>query len=99
MEIVTVTETVINLELAFKGKLDTNGVDAISIRFYGLLNNLKKNVLIDFSEVSFLSSSGIRMLLSGLKMTTRDGFNLYITDPSPEIIAVLKMTGLERLLL
>jgi anti-anti-sigma factor len=99
MEIQVLKETALNLELAFKGKLDTNGADAILPRFYGLLENLKKNVLIDFSEVSFLSSSGIRLLLSGLKLTAKEGYKLYITDPVPEITAVLTMTGLERLVL
>ena len=99
MEVRIVNDTEARLELAFAGRLDTNGVDAISTKFYGLVDNLRKSVVIDFSDVVYISSAGIRLLLSGWKMVTKDGFRLYLTDAKPEIIEILKMTGLQEMLL
>ncbi len=94
-----VSENEVNLVLAFKGTLDTNGADSVAHWFYGLLDDINKNVVIDFSGVSYLSSAGIRLLLSGAKLTLRNNFKLYITEPVPDVLKIIKMAGLEELLL
>ncbi len=94
-----VSENEVNLVLAFKGTLDTNGSDSIAHWFYGLLNDIKKNVVIDFSGVTYLSSAGIRLLLSGTKLTLKNDFKLYISEPIPDVLKIIRMAGLEQLLL
>ncbi|MFA6128088.1 MAG: STAS domain-containing protein [Bacteroidales bacterium] len=99
MEMKIIKENEVNLELAFIGKLDTNGADVVAHWFYGLLNDIKKDVIIDFTGVTYLSSAGIRLLLSGWKMASKQGHKLYLTDPKPDIINLLKMAGLNHFLL
>ncbi len=99
MEMKIVSENEVNLVLAFKGTLDTNGADSVAHWFYGLLNDIRKDVVIDFSGVTYLSSAGIRLLISGLKLASRNSCKMYLTDPLPDVLKIIKMAGLEQLLL
>jgi len=86
------------LALSLSGKIDAPGVDAIGTRFLGLLNHLEKNATLDFSEVTYVSSIGIRLLLNGWKMLSREGFRMQIMNISPEIRQVFIIAGFEEML-
>ncbi len=94
-----VSENEVNLVLAFKGTLDTNGADSVAHWFYGLLSDVKKDVVIDFTGVTYLSSAGIRLLLSGAKLASKNSCRMYLTEPLPDVLKIIKMAGLEQLLL
>jgi anti-anti-sigma factor len=50
--------------IAISGRLDATGVDGIETRFTALAAATGKNALVDLSDVTFLASMGIRMLIS-----------------------------------
>ena len=50
--------------LSVEGRLDTPGVDAIETRFAASAVSAAKHVLVDLTEVSILTSMGVRMLIS-----------------------------------
>ena len=84
--------------LSLSGKLDAPGVDIIGTRFLGLINHVEKNVFLDFSEVTYVSSIGLRLLLNGWKMVSREGFRMQIINTSPEIRQVFIIAGFEEML-
>lgn len=86
------------LKIAFSGKLDANKAANEAAKFYALLNNRKSPVIIDFSEISFLSSLGIRMLLTASKDLKRNGYTLKIEGATLEVEKVLLTAGLGELL-
>ncbi|MEI6884103.1 MAG: STAS domain-containing protein [Bacteroidota bacterium] len=98
MELKVVFESNEKLELAFNGRLDVAGTAQIEARFFGFLNHLHKQASINFREVSFISSLGIRLLLQGWKMQQREGFKMIVSDCKPEILKVLQIAGLEDIL-
>jgi anti-anti-sigma factor len=51
-------------KIVLQGRLDTPGVDQIETRFTASVVPAARNTLVDLSEVSFVSSMGIRMLIS-----------------------------------
>jgi anti-anti-sigma factor len=55
-------------------------------------------ILLDFSKTAFLDSSGIGALASSVKMTKNAGIQLAVTNLSPQLQAVLTMTGLDKTL-
>ena len=56
-------------------------------------------VLLDFSELTFMDSSGIRVLVSAMKLAQRCGWELGIRDEMPEHVrSVLRTTGVEPFL-
>jgi len=84
--------------LSLSGKLDAPGVDIIGTRFLGLLNHLEKPVLIDFKEVTYVSSIGLRLLLNGWKMANREGSKMQIINANPDIRQVFVIAGFEEML-
>lgn len=98
MKIKVVNDSDERLDLAFSGKLDAPGVDVIGTMFTGLINNIGKNVFLDFTEVSYVSSIGLRLLLNGWKMAKRGGFSMLIINTSPEVRSIFNTAGFGQML-
>ena len=86
------------LKIAFTGKLDAINLPNVEMKFHALINNQNSPVILDFSEVSFLASLGIRMLLTAAKDVRRQGYDLKIDNASAEIKNVFYMAGLTAML-
>jgi len=89
------TETFKSLSLI--GRLDTRGVDQIEIKFNAIIGNKAKNVLLDFSEVTFLSSMGIRMLITAARISQRNGGKLVILSPQELVHEAIQNASLDEL--
>jgi anti-sigma B factor antagonist len=87
------------LKIAFSGRLDSNYISNNDVRFFALLNGLEAPVVLDFSEVSFLGSLGIRMILMALKDVKRQGYTLKIEHAGSNVKDVFEMTSLGDLLI
>jgi len=86
------------LIIAFSGKLDALGLPSVETKFHALINNQNSPVILDFKEVTFLSSLGIRMLLTAAKDVARQGFILKIDHARDDIRKIIEMAGLSELL-
>ena len=56
-----------------------------------------QSIIFVFTEVSFMDSSGIGMLLNRYKQVKRLGGNLYLTGCSKGILRIIKLSGLEKI--
>src|SRR5215468_7247934 len=65
MQIAPLAERHVKVTLA--GRLDTPGADSIETRFLASLIPDANNAIIDMSQVDFISSMGIRMLVSAAR--------------------------------
>lgn len=83
--------------VALKGRLDTAGVDRIETRFNAVLGS-GGDGLVDLSEVSFLSSLGIRLLLGAAKMLDRRGSKLVLVAPSELVGEALKHSSIDEII-
>jgi len=81
------------LQIAFKGRLDAAGVDEMEVRFLRLLKSTRKNVLIDFSEVTDISSHGIELLLKAWRRVFVNGYLLHIIKLSHEVRHNINIAG------
>lgn len=83
--------------VALRGRLDTLGAEAIDLRF-SVIAGAKRAVVVDLSEVDFLASLGIRVLLTSAKAVQRKGGRLAIIAPEGNVLMVLKTAGMETLI-
>jgi anti-anti-sigma factor len=84
--------------IKLSGRLDIIGTSEIETRFASYCSGEKARVIVDFSEVKFLASIGIRLLTSTAKaMATRDG-RIVLLDPIPEVQHVLDVTGIPAMI-
>ncbi len=58
-----------------------------------------RRIDIDASAVPFIDSAGLRVLLQCHARARRESVELRIVEPSPEVIRLLTMTGLDDVLL
>lgn len=86
------------VNIVFKGMIDANSTAHKAAKFFALLHDLESDVVLDFSKVSFMSSLGIRMILTALKDVRRQGYSLKIEKAPAEIEKVFIIAGLEDLL-
>ena len=83
---------VIVLELA--GELDVAGVDQLAAAAADIPAGA--SVVVDLSDLRFMDSGGLRMLMN-LDLRSRvEGWRLAITEPQPAVARLLQLTGFEE---
>lgn len=78
------------LKVALQGRLDTAGVDRIETRFTATVVPARRPTIVDLSAVPFVSSMGIRMLLSAARALSRDGVSLALYGAQPVVHDTLR---------
>ncbi|HNW50454.1 MAG TPA: anti-sigma factor antagonist [Prolixibacteraceae bacterium] len=82
--------------IAPEGRLDT--VNSTSFdQAVQPLTQKESFLIIDFSKCNYLSSTGIRVLLSAAKKLKSKGGMLFVAAVSPEVYQVFEMTGLHTI--
>ncbi len=77
--------------LALIGRLDALGVQKIELPFTALTASRRKPAVVDLAEVTFLSSLGVRILLSSAKALAAHGTKLVLLNPQPQVLQVLEL--------
>ena len=83
--------------LNLSGRLDTTTAPDFQ---ESLLTEIKtgKNIILDFSDLAYVSSAGLRSLLTGQKAVTAGGQSMTLRHVSEEIMEVFDMTGFSDIL-
>jgi len=87
-------DSVTRLKLA--GRLDINGAAMVEIPISLAAKNCRR-LLIDMSEVSYVSSLGVRHLVMAAKTLGRDGGKLVlfaVTEPVAEVLETMAITDI-----
>ncbi len=96
MEIIT--KFVEDIPLLFlKGRLDALGARNLENELAPVITQKQKTLIIDFEQVDYLSSAGIRTLLSLHKRLQKEGGCLKLTSLSSLPLEVLEMAGFTNL--
>lgn len=59
--------------------------------------NMPSLLILDFSAVTFMDSSGIGLVMGRFRNLQRTKAQMHITGTSPQIYKVMKLSGIERL--
>ena len=82
---------------ALSGRLDTTTAPQLQETLLSELDTVKE-VELDFTEMTYVSSAGLRVLLTGEKTAKSRGVSMTLTHVSPDIMEIFKMTGFETVL-
>lgn len=85
-------------QIKLVGRLDINGTNAIDNPFTFATSTSSTPVLVDMSEVEFLASIGMRMLLSNAKAVSRRGGKMVLLQPTPLVREALVTAGFDALI-
>ena len=87
------------LYVMLSGELDENTAKFTSKRLDDLfLTTLCKQIIIDLSELEFMDSTGIGVLLGRFKKWDRKNIQICIKNPRPQVDRVLKISGVYQLM-
>ena len=81
-------------KVVLNGRLDTAGVYVIETRFGAAIVPAGKPTVMDISEVTFLASMGIRMLIATTRSLSRKGGKLVMYGAAPGVREVIDTTQL-----
>jgi anti-anti-sigma factor len=84
--------------IKLSGKLDIIGTGEIETKFTGYCAGDKVRVVVDLSEVDFLASIGIRLLVLTAKSIASRGGKMALLKPTPEVQSVLEVTGIPAII-
>jgi anti-anti-sigma factor len=85
-------------KLVLKGRLDSTTVGALETPFTAAVAASGKSALLDLRGVDFLSSLGIRLLLSSARVVTRRGGVVVLFGAQPMVAEVLHAMALDQVL-
>jgi anti-anti-sigma factor len=81
--------------VVLRGRLDTAHVADIEAQFKAVVRT-ERAVVVDLSETDYLSSLGVRLLLSGAKVVHDKGGKLVLLSSKDNVRAVLGIVGIEQ---
>lgn len=84
--------------VALHGRLDTPGVDAIDTRFTASVVASGRNAVVDLTQVAFVSSMGIRLLLTAARALGLKKARLVLLGAQPIVRETLEHVGLSDVL-
>lgn len=80
------------------GRLDVKGTNEVSDAFGFQVGTEKASTIIDLSEVDFLASIGMRMLISTARAKANRKYQLVLLNPNPLVKEALVTAGYEPLI-
>lgn len=80
------------------GRIDAITAPQLEKRIHGLVDNGKRKILLDFFDVDYLSSAGMRLLLSTTKKLKSLGGKLVVCSVDEDVLEIIKMAGFHTIL-
>jgi anti-anti-sigma factor len=77
--------------IALSGELDLSNATQLEERLAGDIDTV-----LDLSELSFIDSSGIRVLISTAQRAQSEGWTFSVRNAQPAVLRVIKVVGLDQ---
>lgn len=87
-------ETVLIFDI--RGELDAKAAPDLKERLMEKINSGYHRVLVNLSDISYLDSAGLGVLVSGLKLATRQNGDLRMWGPQDEVKNIFQLTRLNK---
>jgi anti-anti-sigma factor len=84
--------------VSVKGRVDSATAPDLEKSIRGLFDKNRHQLVIDLAGVEYMSSAGLRTLVSSLKTAKSHGGNVVIAQPSARVREVIELAGLNTVL-
>ena len=98
MELSVIQSTDQLTHVSLNGRLDAVGVQKVATRFQGLTASRGKPTIIDLSNVEFIASLGLGMLLSCARALHGRGARAVIVNPQPLVKKALETAHMDSVI-
>jgi anti-sigma B factor antagonist len=80
--------------VSLRGEIDALTAPRLGSRLFGLADEGIRGVVVDLSEVTFMDSTGIGVLLNALRHFTLRHTQMVLVCPTPRVMRPFEVTGL-----
>jgi anti-sigma B factor antagonist len=80
--------------VAVNGRVDSATAPDLESALKKLVETEKTQIVLDLMDVEYMSSAGLRAMVSTLKTVKRVNGDLRVANPSPRVDEVLRLAGL-----
>ncbi len=84
------------MNIALEGRLDTTTAPELEKKLKGEMGDVT-DLTVDLAELSYISSAGLRLLLSAQKTMNKQG-SMVVRNVSEEVNEIFEMTGFSDIL-
>lgn len=95
---ISIEEIEQKIVLRLEGRLDATSAPHLEKKLNSLIEEKRNTVLLDFQRVEYLSSAGLRLLLSATKKFKSQKGELILFSVGEEAGGIIKMAGFDRIL-
>jgi anti-sigma B factor antagonist len=85
-------------KVVLDGRLDTANVNQVETAFIAGTVPKGQHTMIDLTQVTFIASLGIRMLLSAARVLTRRGAKFVMYGATPAVADIIETTALSEII-
>ena len=83
--------------MTVKGRVDSATAPDLENALKQLVEGDKTQIVLDLKDVEYMSSAGLRAMVSTLKSVKRVNGDLRLCTPSPRVAEVLRLAGLNSI--
>jgi anti-anti-sigma factor len=83
--------------ITVSGRIDGSTAGEFEAVLTGVTEEGNKNIIIDMSDVDFVSSAGLRVLVNTRKAVNSAGGKILLAEPSQQVVDTLDIAGLDVL--
>lgn len=80
------------------GRVDSNTSAEFEAEMRRLLDSGHMNLVLDLSKIDFLSSAGLRVIVSSMKNARKNGGNVCVAEANARAAEVMKLAGLDSVI-
>jgi len=85
-------------KINLSGRMDIEGVSHIETKLAGMTSSPHMAIIVDMSEVPYMSSIGIRALLINAKAVGKRGGKFVLLNPEKNVKNVLETSGIDQII-
>ena len=87
------------LEIKLFGEIDHHSAVSVRVDIDGLIFDLRpKKMVLDLSEISFMDSSGLGLIMGRYSLMKEFGGTLSLRSPTVAVMKILTLAGMERII-
>jgi anti-anti-sigma factor len=80
--------------VSVSGRVDSASAPDLEKSLQSLLDSHRNHIVVELADVEYMSSAGLRALVSALKAAKKAGGDLVIARPSGRVREVIELAGL-----
>ena len=94
MEIIAEIQNDINI-YRLKGRLDSNTSHGFEQKLFQAISEGAKNMVVDFKDIDYISSAGLRVILKAFKALQREDGRIILCSMQKYVREIFKMIGID----